>query len=54
MGTVWFAWAVRDVGVVTHCRRIKGDRRDVRAQTVLYSLQGLIAEAEKLNVNHAT
>ena len=50
VGTVWFAWAIRDQGVVTHCRRIQGNRRDVRAQTVLYGLQGLIAEAEKQNV----
>ena len=47
VGTVWFAWAVRGEEVITHCRRIQGNRRDVRAQTVLYSLQGLITEAEK-------
>lgn len=51
VGTVWFAWAVRDRGVTTRCRRIQGNRRDVRAQAVLYSLQGLIAEAEKLIAN---
>lgn len=48
VGTVWFAWAIRDQGVVTRCRRIQGSRRDVRSQTVLYSLQGLIVEAERL------
>lgn len=53
VGTVWFAWAVRDREVITHCRRIQGNRREVRAQTVLYSLQGLIAEAEKLIVNRS-
>src|SRR5690554_4658142 len=53
VGTVWFAWAVRDRGVLTQCRRIQGSRRDVRAQTVLHSLQGLIAEAEKLAVNRS-
>ena len=51
VGTVWFAWAIRDQGVVTRCRRIQGSRRDVRSQTVLYSLQGLIGEAEKLIAN---
>ena len=50
---MWFAWAVRDRGVLTQCRRIQGSRRDVRAQTVLHSLQGLIAEAEKLAVNRS-
>ena len=53
VGTVWFAWAVRDRGVVTQCRRIQGNRRDVRAQTVLHSLLGLISEAEKLAVNRS-
>src|SRR5690606_36786515 len=30
LGTVRFAWAMRDRGVVTQCRRIQGNRRDVR------------------------
>lgn len=53
VGTVWFAWAVRDREVQTQCRRIHGSRRDVRAQTVLHSLQGLIAEVEKCSVNRS-
>ncbi len=54
VGTVWFAWAVRDTGVVTHCRRLQGNRRDVRAQTVLHGLQGLLAELEKLPLRRPT
>jgi len=44
VGTVWFAWAVRsggDVRVQTETRRIPGDRRAVRAGTVMVALQGL-------------
>lgn len=48
VGTVWFAWAVRDQGTISQCRRIQGNRRDVRAQTVLHGMQGLITELEKL------
>ncbi|WP_193073958.1 CinA family protein [Pseudomonas sp. FME51] len=48
VGTIWFAWAVRDQGTISQCRRIQGNRRDVRAQTVLHGMQGLITELEKL------
>lgn len=53
VGTVWFAWAVRDQGTISRCRRIQGNRRDVRAQTVLHGMQGLIAELEKLAANRS-
>ncbi|MEJ6654628.1 MAG: nicotinamide-nucleotide amidohydrolase family protein [Pseudomonas sp.] len=53
VGTVWFAWAVRDQGTISQCRRIQGNRRDVRAQTVLYGMQGLITELEKLAANRS-
>lgn len=53
VGTVWFAWAVRDRGVLSQCRRLHGNRRDVRAQTVLHGLEGLIRELEKLAVNRS-
>lgn len=53
VGTVWFAWAVRDQGTISQCRRIQGNRRDVRAQTVLHGMQGLIAELEKLAANRS-
>lgn len=54
VGTVWFAWAVRDTGVVTQCRRFQGNRRDVRAQTVLHGLQGFLTELEKLSLRRPT
>lgn len=53
VGTIWFAWAVRDQGTISQCRRIQGNRRDVRAQTVLHGMQGLIAELEKLAANRS-
>lgn len=43
VGTVWFAWAVRDAVVQTQQRRFTGDRMAVRAQSVAHALAGLIA-----------
>jgi nicotinamide-nucleotide amidase len=44
VGLVWFAWA-RKQGAAPHCRteqqEFKGDRRKIRAQTVILALQGL-------------
>ena len=45
VGTVWFSWARRGSGesqVKTLRREFSGDRRAVRAQTVLCALEGLI------------
>ena len=45
VGTVWFAWAVRDgaaARVATHCERFSGDRELVRELTVAHALQGLL------------
>ncbi|MFQ6005494.1 MAG: CinA family protein [Woeseia sp.] len=44
VGTVWFAWAIRkkaepDIDVET--RLLKGDRDQVRTQTVVIALQGI-------------
>lgn len=44
VGTVWFAWAIRDGSLVkytTDCRQFKGDRDDVREQTVTHALRGV-------------
>jgi nicotinamide-nucleotide amidase len=44
VGTVWFAWAIRDgtsVSVDTECRRFAGDRDRVRQLTVVHALQGV-------------
>lgn len=51
VGTVWFAWAMRDGTVSSGCRRLQGNRREVRAQTVLHALEGLIKAAERLAVS---
>ena len=45
VGTVWFAWAVRDgasVKVVTSCQSFSGDRDLVRELTVAHALQGIL------------
>lgn len=45
VGTVWFAWAVRDGGKVrtdTASRHFDGDRDLVRELTVVYALQGVM------------
>jgi nicotinamide-nucleotide amidase len=41
VGTVWFAWAVRDGDTRVEVRRFDGDRDKIRSQTVILALQGL-------------
>ena len=44
VGTVWFAWAVRDGSAVklsTRCEQFSGDRELVRELTVVHALQGI-------------
>lgn len=44
IGTVWFAWAVRDgadAKTQTSCEHFTGDRELVRESTVAYALQGV-------------
>jgi len=44
VGTVWFAWAVRDgadANVDTSCEHFTGDRELVRESTVAYAIQGV-------------
>lgn len=44
VGTVWFAWAVRDgadASIDSGCEHFTGDRELVRESTVAYALQGL-------------
>lgn len=43
VGTVVFAWAVRDDGTTTRVRRFDGDRGDVRNASVVQALEGLLA-----------
>jgi len=45
VGTVWFAWAVRDprgVTTETSCEHFTGDRELVRELTVAHALQGVL------------
>jgi nicotinamide-nucleotide amidase len=39
VGTVWFAWAGRDVPTRSECRHFDGDRAAVRDATVLHALR---------------
>ncbi|MCU1757136.1 CinA family protein [Pseudomonas helleri] len=41
VGTVWLAWGVGDE-VMAECRHFPGDRDEVRRQTVIAALEGLI------------
>lgn len=49
VGTVWFAWAVRDharIRIDTACQHFDGDREAVRELTVAHALQGVL---ERIN-----
>ena len=42
VGTVWLAWASSDGMLKSECCHFKGDREQVRRQTVAQALQGLL------------
>jgi len=42
VGTVWFAWALKDKGLHSATQCFPGDRNEVRQQTVDRALQGLL------------
>ena len=42
VGTVWFAWAAKGGPVQSRCFRFKGDRHEVRRQSVAMALHGII------------
>lgn len=49
VGTVWFAWAVRDgtnALVDASCESFSGDRELIRELTVAYALQGVLERIE--------
>lgn len=49
VGTVWFAWAVRDGAnalIDTTCEHFSGDRELVRELTVAHALQGVLERIE--------
>lgn len=43
VGTVWFAWALRNGAVVTHTHRLDGNRAEVRIKAGRIALQGVVA-----------
>ncbi|MDJ0794654.1 MAG: nicotinamide-nucleotide amidohydrolase family protein [Woeseiaceae bacterium] len=49
VGTVWFAWAVRDGSdalIDVNCEQFSGDRELVRELTVAHALQGILERIE--------
>lgn len=42
VGTVWFAWKLRDGACRATCKRFAGDRRSVRRQAVAEALRGVL------------
>lgn len=42
VGTVWFAWAIKQNGIHSACHQFAGGREQVRAQAVRVALQGVI------------
>ncbi len=42
VGTVYLAWARRDIAPKIQCRRFAGNREEIRRQTVLLALEQLI------------
>jgi nicotinamide-nucleotide amidase len=47
VGTVVFAWAVRDGGTTTRVRRFDGDRGGVRSASVEQAVEGLLARLQE-------
>ena len=43
VGTVWFAWALRNGAVVAHMHRLDGNRTEVRIKAGRIALQGVVA-----------
>ena len=42
VGTVWFAWVVRDKSIVSERCVFKGDRAAIRHQTIVHALTKLL------------
>ena len=47
VGTVCFAWALRDTPVASATRRFDGDRAAIRRASVVAALEGLIARVRE-------
>ncbi|HET7831456.1 MAG TPA: nicotinamide-nucleotide amidase [Gallionella sp.] len=50
VGTVWFAWGLKDGMTLAQRHQLKGDRAAVRAQSVRVALQGIIDLLEQRTV----
>lgn len=48
VGTVWFAWSGHHFATESHVQHFTGNRRQVRLQAVLYSLEQLRQRLEKI------
>ena len=48
VGTVCFGWAATDGRIEVETRYFAGDREDIRKQSVVYSLQGILLRAGNL------
>lgn len=48
VGTVWFAWGVKDRICVTKLHHFSGSRAEVRAQSVRVALQGVVELLNRL------
>jgi nicotinamide-nucleotide amidase len=42
VGTVWFAWGVKNTGIFTKRHQIAGNRAEVRAHAVRIAMQGVL------------
>jgi len=47
VGTVWFAWAMRETQSSAHRELFSGDRGAVREQAVAKAIQGVLALVDK-------
>jgi nicotinamide-nucleotide amidase len=45
VGTVWFAWAVKNVSCIAECHHFEGDRETIRRKAVFVALKGIIKNA---------
>lgn len=45
VGTVWFAWAIKNEAIQTECQHFQGDRESIRRQAVIFALKGIIKNA---------
>jgi nicotinamide-nucleotide amidase len=51
VGTVWFAWAIRNQPTVTCLSFFSGDRQSIREQAVEQALQGVLAYLPNLVIS---